>query len=434
MRILVRAGLTLLLTIACTPDLPAAEAPARVEPEQPAPRINPAAGPTVYTNGLWYTEAGNSVQFIAGERYAENGVFLKKRPEDATVIDLGGAFVVPPYGEAHNHSVDGPGTEKTAARYLAEGVFYYKNPNGIHGFTEPMLNYWARPETLDVSFSFGGLSTDEGHPETLYRMLLGFGLYSETDADDLDGNAFWDASTVEQLDDQWPRILATKPDFLKLYLLQYDTPESTGLSEEVFREAVRRADAIGLGTVVHVETMQDLALAVDAGATEAAHLPAYDFAFAKDPERSRIPDALIDKMAAHGFIVVATTNVALGREYSEEELRVVTGRQADNLRRMKAAGVSIAVGSDSYFQTAWNEIQSLKALEIFTDEELLMLWIRTPSLSIFPGRAIGALEPGYEASFLALDCDPTLEISCAIEIRHRVKSGQLLDDQNEGIE
>ena len=97
---------------------------------------------------------------------------------------------------------------------------------------------------------------------------------------------------------------------------------------------------------------------------------------------------------------------------------------------MKAAGVSIAIGSDSYFQTAWNEIQSLKALQVFADEELLALWIRTPALSIFPGRAIGSLEPGYEASFLALDCDPTVRIACAIEIRHRVKGGQSLDAAN----
>ncbi len=133
-----------------------------------------------------------------------------------------------------------------------------------------------------------------------------------------------------------------------------------------------------------------------------------------------------DKMAAEGFIVVATTNVTLGREYSDEDLKVVTDRQADNLRRMKAAGVPIAVGSDSYFQTAWNEIQSLKALDVFSDEELLTLWIRTPALSIFPGRAIGVLEPGYEASFLALDCNPTSNIACAIDIVHRVKNGQRL--------
>ena len=420
MRPLALIGLLLALAVGCTSEDPS-------EQNRLIARINPDAGPTIYANGLWYTEMGGSIEFVAGERYAEQGVFVTKRPQDAEVIDLGGAFVVPPFGEAHNHSVDGPGTEATAEKYLAEGVFYYKNPNSIFSFTQPMLDYWARPETLDVSFSYGGLSTDEGHPEKLYRMLLGFGMYSDTNAEDLDGNAFYDVTTIEGLDEKWDRVIATEPDFLKLYLLQYDTEDSAGLSEVVFREAVRRADAIGLRTTVHLETVQDLALAVDAGATEAAHLPAYDLAIAKDPERSRIPNALIDKMATQGFIVVATTNVSQGREYGEQDLEIVTDRQADNLNRMKAAGVPIAIGSDSYFQTAWNEIQSLKMLDVFDDEELFTLWVRTPALSIFPRRAIGALEPGYEASFLVLECNPTVEIACALEIRQRVKNGQLLN-------
>ncbi len=424
MRLFALLALPLVLTAGSASGQPSAVVSQSVEHNQLTARINPNAGPTVYANGLWYTEVGDSIEFIAGNRYADEGVFVTKRPDNATVIDLGGAFVVPPFGEAHNHSVDGPGTEATAEKYLAEGVFYYKNPNSIYSFTQPLLDHWAEPGTLDVSFSYGGLSTDEGHPEKLYKMLLGFGMYSDTHADNLDGNAFYDVTTIEQLDEKWDSVLATEPDFLKLYLLQHDTDDSTGLSESVFRAAVRRADAMGLRTTVHLETVQDLALAVDAGATEAAHLPAYDLEIAKNPEHSRIPDALIEKMAAQGFIVVATTNVSLGREYSEEDLKTVTDRQADNLRRMRAAGVPIAIGSDSYFQTAWNEIQSLTALGIFTDEELLALWIQTPSLSIFPGRAIGVLEPGYEASFLALECDPSSKIDCATRIIHRVKNGQ----------
>lgn len=346
MRLFALIVLSLVLTVGCTFESPT-DVTLSAELGQLTARINPEAGPTVYANGLWYTEAGDSIRFVAGERYADNGVFVAKRPDDATVIDLGGAVVVPPFGEAHNHSVDGPGTEAASEKYLAEGVFYYKNPNSIYSFTEPMLDHWAGPDTLDVSFSYGGLSRDEGHPEPLYRMLLGFGMYSDTGADDLDGNAFHDVTTIEKLDDKWERILATGPEFLKLYLLQHDTADSTGLSEGVFREVVRRATARGLRTTVHIETVQDLALAVDAGATEAAHLPAYDLSIAKDPERSRIPDALIAKMASQGFIVVATTNVAQGREYSEKDLKIVTDRQADNLLRMKAAGVAIAVGSDS---------------------------------------------------------------------------------------
>ena len=423
MRLLVLVITTLVFLAGCNAD----QRPTMAEQQQLTARTNPDAGPTVYTNGLWYTEKGDSIEFIAGERYADNGVFVRERPDDAGVIDLGGAYVVPPFGEAHNHSVDGPGTEATAEKYLAEGVFYFKNPNSIYSFTEPLLDFWARPETLDVSFSYGGLSTDEGHPEKLYRMLLGFGMYRDSDAEKLDGNAFYDVSTVEQVDEILASVLANDPDFLKLYLLEHDTPESAGLSEDVFREVVRRADELGMRTTVHVETVQDLELAVDAGATEAAHLPAYDLSIAKDPLRSRIPDVLIEKMADQDFIVIATTNVSQGRDYSETDLKTVTDRQADNLSRMKAAGVPIAVGSDSYFQTAWNEIQTLETLNVFTDEELLRLWVDSPALTIFPGRAIGALEPGFEASFLTLECDPTLDIDCASNIQVRVKSGMQLD-------
>ncbi len=434
MRVTTIFAVTLAL-LGCSPDATTDARENTAEERGLTAQVKPDAGPTAYVNGLWYTDSGNGIEFVAGERHANNGVFVAERPADATVIDLGGAFVVPPYGEAHNHSVDGPGTETAAAKYLAEGVFYYKNPNGIYSYTAPMLEFWARPDTLDVSFSYGGLSIDEGHPEALYRMLLGYGMYSGTDADNLDGNAFHDVGTLEQLDEKWDFILSTEPDFLKLYLLEYDTDESDGLTEDVFREVVRRAHTYGLRTAVHLETAQDLALAVDAGATEAAHLPAYDLEIAEDEARSRIPDGVIEKMAKQGFIVVATTNVSQGREYGAEDLKTVMDRQADNLGRMKAAGVPIAVGSDSFFQTAWNEIQSLKALDLFSDEELLQLWVETPALSIFPGRAIGALEVGYEASFLALDCDPMTDIACAIKIQQRVKSGQVLEvDGNEGAE
>ncbi len=45
----------------------------------------------MYTNGLWYNETGDSIEFIAGERYADEGVFVTERPDDAAIIDLRGS-------------------------------------------------------------------------------------------------------------------------------------------------------------------------------------------------------------------------------------------------------------------------------------------------------------------------------------------------------
>ncbi|MEM8983436.1 MAG: amidohydrolase family protein [Pseudomonadota bacterium] len=385
-----------------------------------------ASAAVTYTNGYWYTTRGPQTGFTLGERYIDGDRFVAEPIAGARRVDLGGAFVVPPFGEAHNHSVDGPGTERTAQRYIEQGVFYYKNPNSIFAFTEPLLDYWRRTDTLDVSFSFGGLSRDEGHPEKLYRMLIDYGLYKDFDADELDGQAFFDVATDAKLDARWPAIIGNKPDFLKLYLLEHDTDTSDGLPETLFREIVARAKKAGLRTSVHVETVQDLALAVDAGANEAAHLPAYNLNLAKDSASAVIPNALIEIMAAQQFAVIATVNVSQGRDYAADDLQLVMDRQADNLRRLHEAGVPIAIGSDSYFQTAWDEIQSLKRLGIFNDATLTRLWIETPALSIFPERKIGRLAPDYEASFLVLECNPLDDIACTQSISLGVKQGNTL--------
>jgi len=204
-----------------------------------AAQPNPDAGAVQYTNGNWYAVSNDEVTFTAGERYAVNGVFVREAPAEYTTIDLNGAYIVPPFGEAHNHSVDTEATKDKAMQYLREGVFYYKNANGIYSYTEPMLDYWAQRDTLDVSFAYGGLSKDEGHPEKLYRTLSSYGMYKNIAADDMDGNAFYDVDTMEELDAKWDQILATKPDFFKLYLLEHGTEKSAGLEEDIFREIVR---------------------------------------------------------------------------------------------------------------------------------------------------------------------------------------------------
>ena len=47
--------------------------------------------------------------------------------------------------------------------------------------------------------------------------------------------------------------------------------------------------------------------------------------------------------------------------------------------------------------------------------------------AIFPGRKIGKLAPGYEASFLVLDLDPLASYDNVKRIRMRVKQGEILE-------
>lgn len=404
------------------------EAPDAKHPETLGlvPRLHPGAPTAAYTNALWYRADGSG--FDAGERYAIDGVFVRERPMRVdTVLDLGGAYVVPPFGEAHNHNVDGFWTAGTAQRYLDEGTFYHKNPNDIAAFvTDTLFN---RPERLDVVFAHAGVSIAGGHPEGLYsRMAERQGL----DPDSLDGVAFIAAPTVEALEARWPELMAMRPGAVKLYALYHDRPagrESAGLAPEVLRRAVELTHAAGLRAVVHVETAADLALAVDAGADEAAHLPGYFWARGLGADDYRISDALAARMAEAGFVVATTTAVTEGmvaRGVPPERNAAAQRLQAENLRRLADAGVPLAVGTDAYEHTARQEVRALDALGVFSAAELVRMWTETPRRAIFPDRAIGRLSAGYEASFVALGCDPTAELPCVDAIRQRVKQGAIL--------
>src|SRR5262245_55468833 len=77
-----------------------------------------------FTNGAWFT--GSSFESKTG--YYVRGIVTFRRPShlDET-IDLRGRYVIPPFGEAHNHNVETLNkVEALVARYLQHGIFYVK--------------------------------------------------------------------------------------------------------------------------------------------------------------------------------------------------------------------------------------------------------------------------------------------------------------------
>jgi len=65
-----------------------------------------------------------------------------------------------------------------------------------------------------------------------------------------------------------------------------------------------------------------------------------------------------------------------------------------------------------------------------TEDAKVAIRLNTPSVTpqvIFPNRKIGALEEGYEASFLALDADPLATWTATKQIRMRFKQGLLMN-------
>jgi imidazolonepropionase-like amidohydrolase len=388
-----------------------------------AARINPAAPTTRYINGKWYQNGA----FARVEKCAVEGIFQANCPEDATVVDLADQYIVPPYGEAHNHNLDGPWTSNVAKQYIEDGVFYMLNLNSVNSIDRWASAAWETADTVDIAWSHAGLSIDEGHPEELYRSLAG--MY-RLDPEKLEGDIFYDIPNIEALDAKWPEVMATNPDVIKLYLLDVDQEYSErayGLSREVFRAAVAKAKEADLRTAVHVYLPSDMELAVDAGADMLAHMPPTYLrasVIEKNSAAFDITEELAKKTARQGTIVIPTTSVATDvLDKQPEALERTRAVQAANLKKLIDAGVTIALGSDRYQFTGLDEAKNVLSLGVMDDAKTFETLIKTPSVAIFPERAIGALSPGFEASFLALSCNPTQDFSCADKIQLRVKQG-----------
>ena len=98
----------------------------------------------------------------------------------------------------------------------------------------------------------------------------------------------------------------------------------------------------------------------------------------------------------------------------------------DNLNLLRKHHVSIAVGSDSFRQTALAEALSLAKLKALDNLTLLKMWCEATAATIFPQRKIGYLKDGYVANFLVLTANPLTDFANVKTIELRIKQGEPL--------
>lgn len=377
-----------------------------------------------FENGKWFDGAS----FVEKTMYAKNGMFVAEAPEgEVTAIDLKGGYVLPPFGEAHNHNVDA-GAAEMIARYLREGIFYVKNPNSLPSDRTTLgeNDTINTPRSIDVIFANGGLTTSDGHPIQIAQRLIDNGYW---DASDGEGGFYHTLDDVTELEAKWPRIIADKPDFIKTYLLYSEEFEKRrddaefnywkGLDPELLPAIVERAHADGLRVSTHVETATDFRNALDAGVDEINHMPGFRPQEGYALSIYEISDADAELAAEKGVVVVTT----LAGVHSQE----VRDLHKRNLETLKEHGVKLAIGSDSHNQTSTIEANYLRRLEVFSNAELLRLWSTETAQAIFPERKLGRLEEGYEASFIVLEGDPIADFSNTRRIELRVKQGVVLE-------
>ncbi|HYE46168.1 MAG TPA: amidohydrolase family protein [Caulobacter sp.] len=381
-----------------------------------------------FTGAQWWTPDG----FEGGDRYVRGGVFVAPAKR-ARTIDLAGAFVVPPFGEAHNHNLDAPALAKTVSdQYLANGVFYVKNPNSS-AVTSPraraLLN---RPDTVDARFSMGGLTAEGGHPIRLYGFLSRFS-GPERPGEAFEGDAFHVIRTAADIEPALGKLQGQGAEFVKTYLLHSESYEERkeakayygmrGLDPKLYPTIVRAAHRRGLKVSVHIETAADFRLAVASGVDEINHLPGYMWSGVDTAATYALTAEDARAAARAGVVVVTTTVITNGINMPRARKAQVKAVQTANLRLLRAAGVKLAIGSDNYMTTSRSEIDNLAAMKVFDNATLLRLWIETPKVSIFPERRLSCLERGCEADFLVLSADPIRDLAATKAIAGAWKDG-----------
>ncbi len=389
-------------------------------------------------NGQWF----DGTRFVDRTIYSVDGFFAENKPARVdTVIDLNRGYVVPPFGEAHNHNVDA--TTAAAARvvvdkYFRDGVFYVQNPANVLRARSGLVGFINVPTGIDAIFSNAALTGPGGHPMGLFLRNLGRGAMLATDSNSTSG-FLWTIADRADLDRKWPQILASHPDFIKTMLLyseEYERRKSDsaffnwrGLNPSLLPEIVRRAHAAGLRVMTHIETAADFHNALVAGVDQIGHTPGF-----RGNEKTQLPDfapfLMTDadaELAAKGGVYVITT--LSGPDGLPDTALLARFIKLDslNLAMMKKHHVKIIVGSDSYRTTSVPEAMWLSKLGVLTNAELLRAWTEETAHAIFPRRKIGKLAPGYEASLLVLAGDPIEDFSNVKRIVLRMKQGQLID-------
>lgn len=410
---------------------------------QAGPAPVPAGAPAyALENGTWW----NGERFEARTMYVTGGVFSARRPARVdSVVDLGGGFVVPPFGDAHAHHFESMAlAQRVGPMYLRDGIFYGMSLTNWMD-RSAVMPYWARTETMDIAWSDAGITGPHGHPILIYESLAR-GRY-DFNADSLrpwtdrraEGRAYFIIRSEAELDEAWPRIVSGRPDVIKTYLvnserhaeLARDTSRlgHVGLDPALLPAVVRRAHGDGLRVAAHVESAADFRTAVDAGVDMLAHLPGYHLPPRSDPGVRRLTDADARRAARAGLVVIAGPLRGIVGYTSPDTANVRAARelQVHNLATLHRAGVPVAIGSDTHGQDAVPEAAYTAGLGVFTPAEMLRMWSETTPRLIFPARRIGRLEAGYEASLLVLGCDPLARWECTGDVRMRIKEGQRLD-------
>jgi imidazolonepropionase-like amidohydrolase len=392
-----------------------------------------------FINGQWFDGKG----FRRRTYYSVNGILTQRRPKSVDeVIDLKSGYVVPPFGDSHCHHFDG---ERSVAQqidmYLRDGVFYAKVTNNFRSGARRVAALVNKPTSVDVSYAHGGLTSNYSHPMDVYEALaLGYYTYQQWKANaakiwesrKAENDAYYIIENASDLDRKWPLILEGHPDFIKIFLRDSEIYQQRrsfvpttwgrddgGIDPKLVPAVVEKAHQAHLRVTAAVNSAYDFHVAVNAGVDEISHLPGYqDVGENENCAITREDAALTVKRGVYLTLVTS--------EYEHERTKAVIENETHNFALLKPLRAKFALGSDAFGRTPTSGAIAMSKLGMFDNLELLKIWCENTAATILPGRKIGHLKEGYEASFLVLNGNPLKDFEQVKAIRFRFKQGEII--------
>ena len=403
-----------------------------------------------FINGNWLVKG----KFKKMTVFTQNGEFsFKTKAKFDSTIDLNDQYCIPPFSDAHTHNLDGAYNIKEMVKsYLEDGIFYVQVLGNYGTGAEQIRPALKKSGKIDVTYANGLLTATYGHGFYPYEPLA-MGIYSPFDQKKLidsikksriaENNAYYFFDSIADVDAKWPLVMKYKPDHLKICLLDAANYEEKrkaegfddyGLSPSVAAYVVKKAHAQGLRVFAHVETVADAKLCAEIGVDVLAHLPGYGWNGEKrSSSKYCLQPSDVEWIKRSRLSIIPTYNIMHIDEYKDngelvphpERFEPVLSYKKNILRALYKAKIPLGIGSDYYGKTALIEIDSLLIHQVFTNKELLDIWCRQTAQMIFPGRKIGEIKEGYEASFLVLKNNPLVNFKQR-QIQLRIKQGKIL--------
>lgn len=386
-----------------------------------------------YRNGQWYS----GVEFVSGTWYVVNGLLTQKAPAKVdSVIDLTGNWVVPPMGDAASSSLfSGKSAPSMIKQYMDEGVFYIQVLNNTQESRKDIQPAFNHSNTPDAIFTNGAITCSYGEP---FLEFEGPAQDVPNPADwaksydaikkgrKLNENAYWFVDNKNALNANWPKIEAQKPDMIVIYLLDAAVnggKESKGLSEDVAKAVVKKAHKSNLRVWARIETADDVRIGLKIGVDGFLNLPGHNWDGTGNAARFEISNDDLKKL------VKKRTPIAtlLSHAQSTVSRPAVKEFQSKMLSRLLESGANLVIASDDPQRTIRGEINYLNSLAKQNGAYLIRALCENTPAAIFPGRKIGKIKEGYEASFLVLNDDPFANVLKIRASAFKVKNGVVLN-------